>query len=207
MKNDYHQALLPNQIYHLFSRAVGNEKLFLYEDNYRFFLQKLKQHTSALCRLYAYSLLPNHFHLLIKLNDDKSMIQNFETVKNTSYCPLQHNLSDFTMERFSNFLNSYAKSFNKVYQRKGALFMDYLNRSAVNKDTDFTNYIWYIHKNAVHHQITKVIGDWPHDSYASLLSNAPTSLLRKEVMEWFGGREMFIRFHQQIVYPKNIQDL
>src|SRR5690349_5883482 len=102
MKPDYHQPLLPTRIYHLFSRAVGNEKLFLCDDNYRFFLEKLNQHTSAFCRLYAYSLLPNHFHLLVKLNDDKTIIQNFELIKNMTFQPSQHKLADFIMERFSN---------------------------------------------------------------------------------------------------------
>src|SRR6478609_1531682 len=82
---------------------------------------------------------------------------------------------------FSNFLNSYSKAFNKKYNRKGALFMNYLKRNIVRKDADFSNYIWYIHKNAVHHQLSQSIGEWPFDSYASMLSEAPTSLLRKEV--------------------------
>jgi len=35
-----------------------------------------------------------------------------------------------------------------------------------------------------------------------LISNAPTSLLRKDVMEWFGNKEQFIKFHQQTIDPK-----
>lgn len=198
----YHQPLLPNERYHLFSRAVGSEKIFLSPHNYLFFLQKLKQHTSSVCHFYCYALLPNHFHLLARINDEKSIIAEFKQVKNSTYHPLQHNLSDFIMERFSNFLNSYTKAFNKMYHRKGALFMDYMKRSKVNKAEDFTAFVWYIHKNAVHHQFTKTVGEWPYDSYHSLLSEAPTDLLRSEVIEWFGSKEAFIQFHQQPVLPK-----
>ena len=141
--NQYHQPLLPEQIYHLFSRAVGNEKLFLSHENYLYFLQKLKQHTSDVCNLYAYSLLPNHFHLVAKMKEEDEVRKQFEIVKKIKFNPLQHDVSDFIMERFSNFLNSYSKAFNKVYKRKGALFMDYLKRSTVNKSSDFTSYIWY----------------------------------------------------------------
>jgi putative transposase len=203
--NNYHQPLIPSQSYHLFSRAVGNEKLFLSHENYLFFLQKLKQHTTGVCKLYCYSLLPNHFHLFVKINNEEEIIKHFEEVKKIKYQLLQHNLSDFIMERFSNFLNSYTKAFNKVNNRKGALFMDYLKRSMVNDASDFTAYIWYIHKNAVHHQITKNIGDWQYDSYQSILSNAPTSLLRNKVIEWFGNKEELIKFHQQQVIPKQIK--
>ena len=200
--NSYHQKLLPDNTYHLFSRAVGNEKLFLSSDNYYYFLEKLKQHTDNVCKIYAYSLLPNHFHLLAKIEDEKSITQHFEMVKKKDFNSLTDDLSDFIMERFSNLLNSYRKSVNKRENRKGAPFMDYMKRSIVNKDTDFTNFIWYIHKNAVHHQLTEKIGDWKYDSYQSLLRSAPTNLLRQEVLKWFGNKEKFIEFHQQTIYPK-----
>ena len=89
-----------------------------------------------------------------------------------------------------------------MHKRKGALFMDYLKRSIVNKSSDFTSYIWYIHKNAVHHQLAKFIGEWKYDSYRSLISDAPTALLRNEVMEYFCGKQAFIKFHQQTIEPK-----
>ncbi len=203
--NEYHQPLLPECVYHLFSRAVGNEKLFLTDDNYSFFLQKLKLHTTSVCQLYCYSLLPNHFHLLARIKDRTTIIQHFEEVKKIDFIPDQHNLSDFIMERFSNFLNSYTKSFNKVYQRKGALFMDYMKRSCVKEDNDFTAYVWYIHKNPVHHLLSKTVGEWPYDSYASIVSEAPTSLLRDEVINWFGNKNEFIKFHQQTVHPKKLK--
>lgn len=201
----YHQPLLPGDTYHLFSRAVGSEKLFLCRDNYRFFLQKLKQHTSAVCQFYCYALLPNHFHLLAKINDEPGIIKHFEEVKKVVYEPLKHDLSDFIMERFSNFLNSYTKAFNKTYNRKGALFMDYIKRSKVNNTSDFTAYVWYIHKNPVHHGFAKAVGEWQFDSYKSILSEAPTVLLREEVIDWFGNKNEFIKFHQQPVHRKIIQ--
>ena len=205
--SNYYQPLLPGEKYHLFSRAVGSEKLFLSHENYLFFLKKLKQHTASVCNVYCYALLPNHFHLLVKINEETAIKNHFLAVKNRAYNPLQNDLPDFIMERFSNFLNSYTKSFNKVNMRKGALFMDYLKRSAVNEDKDFTSFVWYIHKNAVHHGLTKNIGQWKYDSYSPLLSESPTSLLRNELMGWFGGKEEFVAFHQQPVYSKINQDL
>lgn len=200
--NNYHQVLMPGESYHLFSRAIGEERLFLSAEHYHFFLRKVKQHTAAVCEVYCYTLLPNHFHLLVRIKEHEAIVQHFKEIKKRAYEEGQDDLPDFVMERFSNCLNSYTKSFNKVNSRKGALFMDYMKRSKVCKETDFTNFIWYIHKNAVHHQLVKQVGDWPHDSYRSLLSEAPTSLLRDEVIAWFGGREEFIQFHQQAIDPK-----
>ncbi len=199
---NYHQPLLPNQIYHLFSRAVGNEKMFLSAENYLFFLQKLKQHTASVCSFYCYALLPNHFHLLGRIHDEGTIIKHFKEVKKVAFDWQQHSLPDFIMERFSNCLNSYTKAFNKMHKRKGSLFMDYLKRNKAENDSDFTSYVWYVHKNAVHHELVRSIGEWPFDSYSAILSDKPTSLLRKEMIEWFGSKEAFIKFHQQPIYSK-----
>src|SRR5690606_14308459 len=137
----------------------------------------------AVCSFYCYSLLPNHFHLLVKIHEEEPVVKHFEEIKKVMFDCQQHDLSDFIMERFSNCLNSYTKAFNKRNERKGSLFMDYLKRSKAENDGDFTSYVWYIHKNAVHHQFAKSIGVWKFDSYNSMLSKASTSLLRDEVLE------------------------
>jgi hypothetical protein len=136
------------------------------------------------------------------MKKQEAIIQHFEKVKKVTFQPPKHDISDFMMERFSNFLNSYTKAFNKINKRKGALFMDYLKRSIVSLPEDFINFVWYIHKNAVHHRLTKAVGEWQYDSYRSLVSELPTALLRDEVIAWFDGKNAFIEFHQQPIDPK-----
>ena len=197
-----HQPVTPNGVYHLFSRTVGDEQLFRTDENYRYFLEKLKQHTNDVCKIYTYSLLPNHFHLLVKIEDDSSIVQCFEVKKNKKFDFHTDSISDFIMERFSNFLNGYTKAYNKMYARKGALFLDYLKRSKVNVDSDFAAFIFYIHKNAVHHGYTKSIGDWRFDSYRSILSESQSNLCRQEVIDFFGSKQSFIEFHTQPISLK-----
>ena len=208
---NYHQPLLPSETYHLFSRAVGSEKLFIENKNYNYFLNKLSLHTQAVADILTYSLLPNHFHIVARIKPFENIARNFEVVKMKKFDPRISDLSDFIMERFSNLLNSYTKSINKMYSRKGSLFIDYLKRSRVVKETDFTSFIFYVHKNAVHHGYAEKIGEWNHDAYPSIISNNPTKLLRDETLSWFGGKENFILFHKQPVEMKKtirpIQDL
>ena len=112
-------------------------------------------------------------------------------------------VSDFIMERFSNSLNSYTKSFNKVYKRKGALFIDYLRRVEIKHDSQFGATIFYIHKNAVHHGLCKSIPDWPWSSYHSFFVTGNSLILREEVLEWFGGEGAFVQYHQQPIFLKD----
>ena len=200
MATDYHIPLLPDNIYHLFNHAIGKEKLFTSEENYLYFLKKYAGHVKEICDTYCYCLLPNHFHLLVKIKDENSITNHFKIIKKKEPPALDNEIiSDFIMERFSNWLNGYTKAFNKLYQRKGALFLDYTKRSLIDKDESFSKLIHYIHANPVHHGFTKQIDNWKYSSYNSLLSNGKTLLLRDEVLTWFGGKNEFIKFHQQPV--------
>ena len=108
----------------------------------------------------------------------------------------------FIMQQFSNWQNSYAKAFNKVYDRKGSLFMDYMRRVQVDKDLQLGNSVFYIHKNPVHHGFVDKIDKWPWSSYTEYVKNKFSIVDNKEVLEWFGTIENFIQFHQQPITLK-----
>lgn len=169
-------------------------------------MERYRLHTGPVVDTYAYSLLPNHFHLQVKVKDEHQLEAHFRLVKKKKeYSPLL--LPEFVMERFSNWLNSYTKSFNRVYSRKGGLFIDYMRRVAINDDQQFRNTIFYIHKNAVHHEYCNNIEEWPWTSYHEILSGNPTPLLRQQVLERFGGRQSFIDFHKRLIFPINFSSL
>ena len=199
---DYHIPLLADNIYHITARAVGNEKLFLNDDHYKFFLKRFNNYITPVADTMAYSLLPNHFHFLIQVKPYSQLQEYFKIIK--SHGKEEEGWQpDFVMQQFSNMLNSYAKSFNIKNNRKGALFMDYLRRVEVTSDAQYSATVFYIHKNAVHHGCCKAIDDWPWSSYNSFLTNARTELERKKVLDWFGGTEKFIQYHAQPIHLKN----
>ena len=197
MPNTY-DILVPEQFYHLYNRAVGSEKLFLNEENYRFFLSKINTYTSAIATIYAYCLLPNHFHFFVKIKSEREILQLYESKKNK---PMQQNdaiiMSEFIMEQFSNCFNSYTKSFNKVYNRQGKLFMDHLHRKLIDDASYYAKIIHYIHTNPTKHRTVKNITQWKYSSYNAYISNLQTKLPRKEVIDWFGNVEQFVLFHNQ----------
>lgn len=199
---DYHIPLLPDHCYHIFTRAIGSEKLFLKDENYRYFLNKYRQHIHPVAETFAYNLLPNHFHVLIRIRTIEEVASYFLLKKGNFELKIE-STPEFIMERFGNLLNGYTKAFNKINKRKGGLFIDTLRRVEVKTDSDFSSEIFYIHKNAVHHQYVSKIEDWIWSSYHSLLSSSPTLLLRNEVLDYFGGTESFIEFHKQDIYPKD----
>ena len=193
---DYYIPLYPDNICHLLSHAVGDEKLFREPKNHDFFLKKYCEHISPVADTFCYNLLPNHFHFLVRIKGYNEIETHFkEKKKDKEFNP--ETVPDFIMERFSNWLNSYTKAFNKIYNRKGSLFIDYLRRVEIKKDGQFTDTIFYVHKNPVHHGYCKTISGWPGSSYNLLTSTEPTFLMRDEIMEWFGGRDQFLKYHDR----------
>ena len=58
-------------LYHIISRGNNRRKIFRSDSDYLRFLEILEQQKSKLpFYLYAYCLMPNHFHLLIEMRDD-----------------------------------------------------------------------------------------------------------------------------------------
>lgn len=153
----------------------------------------MKQYILPVATVIAYSLIPNHFHLLIRTKSETEISELISSQKK------QQNTSDFIMQQFSNWFNSYAKAYNKMYNRKGTLFMDFVKRNKAETDDDITSFIFYIHKNAVHHGLCKQIGEWKYHSYSSVISAKQTSLGRTFHINWFGSKEQFIKLHLQSV--------
>jgi REP element-mobilizing transposase RayT len=199
---DYYQPLIPDNYYHIVHRAVGNETLFKEEENKQFFLQRYQKYIMPLADTFAYSLLENHFHFLVQIKapEDISSLYKKTNSNNIEYNGWQQ---DFIMQQWSNLLNSYTKSFNTKYQRKGSLFMDYLRRVPVDTDTQFIATAFYIHKNAVHHGYCNKMEDWPYCSYKQLLLNSNSFIKKNEMLDWFGGLDKLIEYHQQPIYLKN----
>ena len=79
--NKQHCTLIPGEFYHLFNHAVGSEKLFRSEENNGYFLSKMKQHILPVADLFAYSLLPNHFHLLVRVKPAETIQSLYEVKK------------------------------------------------------------------------------------------------------------------------------
>jgi len=176
--------------YHIFNRGNNREDIFLEERNYRHFLQLYAKHIMPIADTYAYCLLRNHFHLLVRIKD----LTGFpEPVRSGN--PSQH---------FSNLFNAYAKAFNRAYHRTGALFQRPFGRIEITSDAYFMQVVVYIHRNPQKHGFVADFRTWPHSSYQTMLSAKPTRLQRDDVLAWFQGVEHFEDVHRYEVDERQI---
>jgi putative transposase len=62
------------EIFHVYNRTNNKEKLFLTDENRLFFLKRNKEIVGSFADTYCWNLLPNHFHLLIRIKSEKLII-------------------------------------------------------------------------------------------------------------------------------------
>ncbi len=216
--------LEPERMYHIWTHANGSDDLFRCDENYRYFLEKYTMHVYPVVETFAYCLMPNHLHLMIQVRDQGTLhevrtkktlqnrnLQSVETLEGSKTLQGFKTLGGFgplVSKRFSNLFNSYAQSYNAMYNRKGSLFIPNFGRKLIDSDTYFTALISYIHNNAVHHGFVKSPDNWPYSSWHAYLNNKATKINKQVGLQWFGGLQEFIDFHQKMAdsnqYPELI---
>ena len=195
MSKTIHISLEENQFYHIYNRGNDGIDLFYQNRNYVYFLQKYDNYLSDYIDTYAYCLLPNHFHLLVRVKNKS----NFVVCKDRFPRPedLQcMNEGEIVSELFRRFFMSYSKSINAQQSRTGSLFQKNFRRKLVNNELYFTSLVYYIHNQLKHHGFEHMDDkDYPWSSYSRFLIDKETKLKKSEVLGWFGGKEDFIKFH------------
>lgn len=182
----------PDAIYHVFNRANGKDKLFVSQDNYRYFLNRYRQYIYPIADTFCYCLMPNHFHFLVKIKSESALSSNLSGFGNLTGL---NESERFISQQWSNFLNAYTKAFNKQQQRRGNLFMRPTKRIRVNDEKHLRKLVHYIHWNPVAAGLAGNSSQWPFSSYNAIISNKPTSIVKADVIALFDSVDNFIYCH------------
>jgi len=197
--NNYQLPLEPGNFYHIFNHANGNELLFRSDENYRFFLKKFDLYISPIAHTFAFCLMPNHFHFLVKIKDnfdESELCQSSKTLTKFSSESMTK-LNSNPSKAFSNLFSCYTQSYNKMYKRMGNLFKTPFGRLKICNAEYLMKVICYVHQNPVHHNFVKNLEDWKYSSYPSFFTNTNTKLERNEVIGWFDNIENMKFVHLQ----------
>ena len=168
------ETLEKDHYYHIYNKGINGTSIFFNEQNKVYFLKQFNYYLSGSVSIYAYCLMDNHFHFVIKINHETELVT----------------------QKFSNFFNSYVKSVNKENDRTGSLFEKHFKRIRLENEDYLRNLIIYVHLNPKNH-LDENFEDFKYSSYQSFLSAKTTKLEREEVLELFGGIDNFIFCHKQ----------
>jgi len=154
--------MIANHIYHVYNRGINREKLFYSDENYEFFLSKVRRYIGCCSEIIGYCLMPNHFHLLLLLTDE-SLAPRLNKDEPISFL----NQSNFSFG-LKQVLSSYTKAINVQNDRTGSLFQQNTKRKNTGSG-DMSSYaLWclhYIHMNPVEAGFASHPSEWKYSSY------------------------------------------
>ena len=79
MKDKYSPPLYDGHFYHIYNRGNNKGNIFFTQENYRYILVKFNKYLTRFLDVYAFCLLRNHFHVLVKIKEeDLPGFQNLE---------------------------------------------------------------------------------------------------------------------------------
>jgi len=172
-------------IYHIMLRGINQQAIFEDDEDYDKLLGTLKKYKAiSKYKIYAYCVMSNHFHLLLKVeNEDLEKI----------------------IKRIA---GSYVYWYNLKYRRSGHLFQDRFKSEAVETDRYLLAVLRYIHQNPLKAGLCKNISEYKYSSYQDFMKNDSAlidinyvySIIREEEFEKFNNErnnDVFLDYEEK----------
>jgi len=203
MSFNYWQEFQEYEYYHIYNKGIKGLTLFKCEQDYADFLSKYMKYVTMCFDTYAYCLMPNHFHFLVRVKSMeviKLFAESQKTKKAVGFINDSNFLNEFISDQFKRMLSSVAISYKNRNNHQGAVFVERFKR--IQSQDIFKNIHWltYIHHNPIHHGYAKEYEQWKYSSFNSFFTKSETLICCDDVYEWFGGKEYFIQYHNEFKY-------
>lgn len=210
--------IVTGEIYHTFNRSIARQPIFLNTRNYsralelihfysyikprlRFshynrlslkqkadFLDDLKNNGRKQIQIFAFCLMPNHVHFLMR-EIEKNGIPKF----------------------MSNFQNSYAKYLNTKINRTGALFQSMFKAVRIESDEQLIHTSRYIHLNPLTSYVIKDMDDlenYPWSSYSEYFKENSDLIDASLISGFFPSKKELKKFtFDQVDYQRQLDKI
>jgi putative transposase len=172
-----------SELYHIYNRGNNKNILFYNDDNYLLFLKKINKEIKPFCNILCWSLLPNHFHIMIHANE-RSI---------TTRLAGKNELQELAY-RIGILLSSYSQIINKQNRTTGSLFQqktkakslfipNALKKEGRIQQQDYIiNCTHYIHQNAWKAGLVEKIEDWKYSSFPDYCGIRNGSMCNKSLL-------------------------
>lgn len=175
--------LLPGRLYHLYVSAAHPEVLFADDQAYEAFLRGYAAWMEPVATLYAYCLLPNHWHLFVRLRPPAEQLAQQITADTPADADPLPRLLD-PEAQLTRLTAVHATS------RPPTVI-----RVPVRDRLNYPHLVRYIHQNPTLHGHCANFRLWRWSSYRAILGDRPTRVEAATVLRWFFDREWFEDVH------------
>lgn len=196
-----------DHLYHIYNRGNNSQKIFFSRENYLFFLEKIKKYILPHADIFAWCLMPNHFHLMVHVNTiDADVSQGFTSSETLTNLPAKlRSLND----SIGIMLRSYSRAIQKQQGTTGSLFqketkaicltqLDGLSPAwfqstygaiinIAHPENDYPQVCFdYIHDNPVKDGLVTAMEDWDFSSARDYADLRNGKLINRERTKEFG---------------------
>jgi REP element-mobilizing transposase RayT len=158
--------LEPGKYYHVYNRAKNGDPLFEGEEACRFFLKLYQAHICPIAETYAYCLLSDHLHFLIRIREDAE---------------------GGLYKQFALLFNGYTKGYNRHNEKMGKVFKFKLKRKEIKSTPYFLEMIRYVNQNPWRHGVTTHPANYRFSSFRATMTAGPTLIAKEQVQSYFGS--------------------
>lgn len=154
----------PDTVYHVISRGNNRQQIFLDNRDYHRYLGLWRKHKAEMdLEIYAYVLMPNHVHWLIK----------------TGFTPLSE-----IMHRMH---STYARWFNHRHERVGHLFQARYKSIVCAADSYLLVLARYIHLNPIRAGLADKLHHYPWSSFPGYSGHEDSLLNASFILSYYDG--------------------
>lgn len=210
MRNRDYKIFATGGYYHVYNRGNGKQNIFLDEDDYLFFLRRMRENLfpnlqegaplapraykrkllpAGAFSLVSYCLMPNHFHWLIRQNTQLPVGKLLLKV-----------------------CTGYSMYFNKKYEHTGHVFQDQFKAITIENDSYLVWLSSYIHQNPKIAGLVENLSSWKFCSYPDYVGQRDGILCEKNIiLDNFKSQEAYADFvgnsYIKIKERKDLQSL
>lgn len=201
--------------FHIYNRGINSCDLFRTVANYEHFLDLYEEYMMPVAETYAWVLMRNHFHILIRIKNKeeigylpiKEHPGSISSGRNTGLYSSPPGLKKYNpTHQIAHLFNAYAQSVNKQWERTGSLFEHPFKRRLIGTRWYLKQVILYIHNNPVHHGFCSHPIEYPWNSYPTCISVKSTKLKRDELLAWFDDMGNFKSRHLESLNIEAIEN-
>lgn len=171
------EKLTAGSIYHICTKANGNDLLFRDDRDYFYFIQKMKLRLTEAWEILAYSLLPDEIHFVVRI--EKAEIDG-EVVDHSTL--------------LSHLLNGYVQHYNHKYYRSGSLLNRSFRRQLISNDEELKETICRIHNLPLMRKLVTHSAKWKFSSCRQIKERVGDKLAA-QVRRLFGGKRNYEASH------------
>jgi putative transposase len=170
-----------NHIYHMYNRGNNSQKVYFCRDNYLFFLKKIKTYIVPYADILAWCLMPNHFHLMVYVNEVELEIPDVgnELLAQNTMIAKKRLLND----SLSIVLRSYTRAIQKQNHITGSLFQ-HRTKAICLTDIDGITPAWFQTAYGTIINITDPAREYPQVCFDYIHQNPVRSGLVKDPADW-----------------------